>query len=53
VDIEHIAAVPVPAYASAGVVSIRADGMPDVGTPHLDAAVALLAELRALSAPRP
>jgi hypothetical protein len=55
VDIEHIAAVPVPVYASAGVLSIRADasGTPDPGTPALDAAVALLAELRAQSALRP
>jgi hypothetical protein len=52
VDIEHVAAVNVPAYSSAGVVSIRTADRPDPGTPHLDAAVALLAELRAASAPR-
>jgi hypothetical protein len=53
VDIEHIAAVNVPAYASAGVVSIRSSDTPDLGTPELDAALVLLAELRAESAARP
>lgn len=53
VDIEHIAAVNVPAYRSAGVMSIRESDTPDPGTPDLDAAVALLAELRAESAARP
>jgi phage head maturation protease len=55
IDLEHIAAVAVPAYASAGVMSIResAGAVPDPGTPDLDAALALLAELRAESAARP
>lgn len=50
IDIEHVAAVPVAAYASAGVLSIRtSDVTIDLGTPALDAAIALLAELRAES----
>lgn len=51
IDIQHVAAVPVAAYSSAGVLSIRSSDRPvDFGTPALDAAIALLAELRAESA---
>lgn len=55
IDVEHIAAVAIPAYSGAGVLSIRTSGaeVPDPGTPELDAAMALLAELRAESAARP
>lgn len=51
IDIGHVAAVPVATYASAAVVSIREAGepLPDPGTPALDAAMALLAELQAES----
>ena len=48
VDIHHVAAVPAPAYASAGVVSMRsdADGVPASHTPNLDRARAILDGLR-------
>lgn len=48
VDIHHVAAVPAPAYASAGVVSMRSEheGVPASDTPNLDRARAILDGLR-------
>lgn len=49
VNIHHVAAVEVPAYATAGVVSMRSagDGTPASDTPNLDRVRAMLDSLRA------
>jgi hypothetical protein len=47
INISHVTATPIPIYASAGILSIRADEQLELGpTPNLDAVAVMLAELR-------
>lgn len=47
VNLHHVAATPMPAYADAGILAMRSGELVDDGTPQLDAVRALLDELRA------
>lgn len=46
VNIHHVAAVAAPAYASAGVMSMRSADTPETSTPNLDRVRAMLDSLR-------
>lgn len=49
IHLHGVAATPIPAYAGAVITAVRSLDAGDDGTPRLDAARALLAELRALA----
>lgn len=46
INVAHVTATPIPIYEAAGILAMRDGDAMDMGTPNLDAALALLAEFR-------